>query len=92
MPVNVMIPTPLRPFVGKKSVIELKAASVGEALRALTTEFADLRKHLYTDDGKIRSFVNVYVNDEDIRYLEKENTPLKDGDTVSIVPSIAGGR
>ena len=92
MPVNVMIPTPLRPFVGKKSVIELKAASVGEALRALTTEFADLRKHLYADDGKIRSFVNVYVNDEDIRYLEKENTPLKDGDTVSIVPSIAGGR
>jgi molybdopterin converting factor small subunit len=87
-----MIPTPLRPFVGKKSVIELKAASVGEALRSLTTEFADLRKHLYTDDGKIRSFVNVYVNDEDIRYLEKENTPLKDGDTVSIVPSIAGGR
>jgi molybdopterin converting factor small subunit len=92
MPVNVMIPTPLRPFVGKKSVIELKAASVGEALRSLTTEFADLRKHLYTDEGKIRSFVNVYVNDEDIRYLEKENTPLKDGDTVSIVPSIAGGR
>ena len=92
MPVNVMIPTPLRPFVGKKSVIELKAASVGEALRALTTEFADLRKHLYTDEGKIRSFVNVYVNDEDIRYLEKENTPLKDGDTISIVPSIAGGR
>lgn len=92
MPVNVMIPTPLRPFVGKKSVIEVKAASVGEALRSLTTEFADLRKHLYTDEGKIRSFVNVYVNDEDIRYLEKENTPLKDGDTVSIVPSIAGGR
>lgn len=92
MPVNVMIPTPLRPFVGKKSAIEVKAASVGEALRALTTEFADLRKHLYTDEGKIRSFVNVYVNDEDIRYLEKENTPLKDGDTISIVPSIAGGR
>jgi adenylyltransferase/sulfurtransferase len=87
-----MIPTPLRPFVGKKSAVEVKAASVGEALRALTTEFADLRKHLYTDEGKIRSFVNVYVNDEDIRYLEKENTPLKDGDTISIVPSIAGGR
>ena len=51
----------------------------------------DLRKHLYTDDGRIRSFVNIYVNDEDIRYLEKENTPIKDGDTISIVPSIAGG-
>jgi adenylyltransferase/sulfurtransferase len=57
----------------------------------LTTEFADLRKHLYTDDGRIRSFVNVYLNDEDIRYLDKENTPLKDGDTISIIPSIAGG-
>ena len=91
MPVNVMIPTPLRPFVGKKSAIELHAATIGEALRALTTEFADLRKHLYTDDGRIRSFVNIYLNDEDIRYLEKENTPVKDGDTISIVPSIAGG-
>ena len=58
----------------------------------LTTTYADLRKHLYTDDGRIRSFVNIYVNDEDIRYLEKENTPIKDGDTISIVPSIAGGR
>jgi adenylyltransferase/sulfurtransferase len=92
MPVNVLIPTPLRPFVGKKNSVELNAATIGEALRALTTDFADLRKHLYTDDGRIRSFVNVYLNDEDIRYLEKENTPLKDGDTISIVPSIAGGR
>ena len=50
-----------------------------------------MRKHLFTEDGKLRSFVNVYVNDEDIRYLEKENTPTKDGDTISIVPSIAGG-
>ncbi|HUK30117.1 MAG TPA: MoaD/ThiS family protein [Candidatus Acidoferrum sp.] len=92
MAVKVMIPTPLRPFAGKKDSIELKARTVGEALGSLTTEFAELRKHLYTDDGKIRSFVNVYLNDEDIRYLEKENTPLKDGDTISIVPSIAGGR
>jgi len=57
----------------------------------LTATFADLQKHLYTEDGRIRSFVNIYVNDEDIRYLEKENTPIKDGDTISIVPSIAGG-
>lgn len=92
MAVKVLIPTPLRPFVGKRDTIEVKAATIGEALRTLTTEFADLRKHLYTDDGRIRSFVNVYLNDEDIRYLEKENTPIKDGDTISIVPSIAGGR
>ncbi len=92
MAVRVMIPTPLRPFAGKRDTIELKARTVGEALGSLTTEFSELRKHLYTDDGRIRSFVNVYLNDEDIRYLDKENTPLKDGDTISIVPSIAGGR
>ena len=92
MAVKVIIPTPLRPFAGKRETIELKARTVGEALGSLTTEFSELRKHLYTDDGRIRSFVNVYLNDEDIRYLEKENTPLKDGDTISIVPSIAGGR
>jgi molybdopterin converting factor small subunit len=91
MAVKVLIPTPLRPFVGKRNSVDLKADTVGEALGSLTTEFADLRKHLYTDDGRIRSFVNVYLNDEDIRYLDKENTPLKDGDTISIIPSIAGG-
>lgn len=92
MAVHVMIPTPLRPFTGKRDKIEITATTVGEALRSLTTEFSELRRHLYTDDGRIRSFVNVYLNDEDIRYLEKENTALKDGDTISIVPSIAGGR
>jgi adenylyltransferase/sulfurtransferase len=92
MAVKVMIPTPLRPFAGKQDTIELNARTIGEALGSLTTQFSELRKHLYTDDGRIRSFVNVYLNDEDIRYLEKENTPLKDGDTISIVPSIAGGR
>jgi len=91
MAVKVMIPTPLRQFTGKQSSIECNAATVGEALGSLTGTFSELRKHLYTEDGKIRSFVNVYLNDEDIRFLEKENTPTKDGDTISIVPSIAGG-
>src|SRR4030088_2358103 len=91
MPVKVIIPTPLRPYAGKRESAEFKAATVGEALGHLTKEFADLRKHLFTEDGKLRSFVNVYVNDEDIRYLAKENTPTKDGDTISIIPSIAGG-
>src|SRR6202040_1421906 len=91
MPVKVMIPSPLRPYAGKRDSAEFSAKTVGEALGHLTTEFAELRKHLFTEDGKLRSFVNVYVNDEDIRYLAKENTPTKDGDTVSIVPSIAGG-
>jgi len=64
---------------------------VGEALLSLTNLFADLKKHLYSDDGRLRSFVNVYVNDEDIRYLRGDQTPLREGDILSIVPSIAGG-
>ena len=91
MSVKVIIPTPLRPYAGKRDSAEFKAATVGEALGRLTAEFGDLRKHLFTDDGRLRSFINVYVNDEDIRYLAKENTPTKDGDTISIIPSIAGG-
>ena len=92
MAVTVMIPTPLRVYAGKKQSTEVKAGSVGEALAQLTTEFAELKKHLFTEQGQLRSFVNVYLNDEDIRYLAKEQTVTKDGDTVSIVPSIAGGR
>jgi adenylyltransferase/sulfurtransferase len=71
--------------------VELSGSTVGEVLTALTTQFGDLRKHLFNDEGKLRSFVNVYLNDEDIRYLSKDKTEVKDGDTLSIVPSIAGG-
>jgi molybdopterin converting factor small subunit len=91
MSVKVMIPTPLRVYAGKRDSAEVSAATVGEALSGLTSQFVELRKHLYTEDGKLRAFVNVYLNDEDIRYLAKENTPTKDGDTISIIPSIAGG-
>ena len=91
MAVKVLIPTPLRQFTGKQPSIDCNAATVGEALGSLTGTFSELRKHLFTEEGKIRSFVNVYLNDEDIRFLNKENTPTKDGDTISIVPSIAGG-
>jgi MoaD family protein len=92
MPVKVMIPTPLRPYAGKQESVQLQAATVGEALSALTGQFGELKRHLFSDDGRLRSFVNVYVNDEDIRYMQKDATPVKDGDVVSIVPSIAGGR
>jgi molybdopterin/thiamine biosynthesis adenylyltransferase/rhodanese-related sulfurtransferase/molybdopterin converting factor small subunit len=88
---KILIPTPLRQFVDKKDSVQLAGSTVGEVLKSLTSEYADLRRHLYNDEGKLRSFVNVYVNDEDIRYLNKEATPLNEGDTVSIVPSIAGG-
>lgn len=91
MSIKVMIPTPLLVYAGKRDSAEIAAATVGEALGRLTNEFDELRKHLFTEDGKLRAFVNVYLNDEDIRYLAKENTPTKDGDTISIIPSIAGG-
>ncbi len=88
---KILIPTPLRQYADKKDSVELSGATVGEVLTALTTNYGDLRRHLYTDEGKLRSFVNVYLNDEDIRYLDKASTPVQDSDTISIVPSIAGG-
>lgn len=91
MAVKVVIPTPLRQFTAKQESVDLEAKTVGEALNSLTSRYADLRKHLYAEDGRLRSFVNVYVNDEDIRFLQKEKTALTQGDTISIVPSIAGG-
>lgn len=89
---KILIPTPLRQYVDKKDSVELQGATVGDLLAALTSQYSDLRKHLFSDEGKLRSFVNIYVNDEDIRYMGKDATPVKEGDTVSIVPSIAGGR
>ena len=88
---KILIPTPLRQYAGKQAAIDIQGSTVGEALGHLTSRYGDLRKHLYTDDGKLRAFVNVYLNDEDIRYLDQERTPVKQGDTISIVPSIAGG-
>ena len=88
---KILIPTPLRVYAGKQDVVEAEGRTVGELLANMTAEYTDLRHHLYTEDGKLRSFVNIYVNDDDIRYLEKEQTPLKPGDTVSIIPSVAGG-
>jgi MoaD family protein len=91
MPIKILIPTPLRPYAGKQSVIEVTAQTVGEALNDLVAKHPDLRKHLFSEDGKLRSFVNVYLNDEDIRYLGKDATPVKETDTITIVPSVAGG-
>ena len=88
---KIHIPTPLRQYVGKQASVDVQGSTVGEAMNALVARHPDLRKHLYTDEGKLRAFVNLYVNDEDIRYLQKEATTLKDGDNISIVPSIAGG-
>jgi adenylyltransferase/sulfurtransferase len=91
MATRILIPTPLRPYTGKKDAVELEGGTVGELLANLTTQYGDLKQHLYGSDGRLRSFVNVYVNDDDIRYLQREQTPLAPGDVVSIVPSVAGG-
>jgi len=88
---KIHIPTPLRQYAGKQADVAVQASTVAEALSELISQHPELRRHLYTEDGKLRSFVNVYVNDEDVRYLQKEATVLKDSDTISIVPSIAGG-
>ena len=88
---TILIPTPLRPFTDKLDAVELDGATVGELLQSLTTKYAGLKQHLYAADGKLRSFVNIYVNDDDIRYLNNDQTPVKPGDTVSIIPSVAGG-
>src|SRR3989442_12255479 len=89
--VRIVIPTALRQYAANHDAVEVEAESVEQALGGLVDRFDQLRRHLYADDGRLRNFVNVYVNEEDIRYLEKAATPLKEGDTISIVPSIAGG-
>ena len=88
---KVLIPTPLRQFTGKQDAVSVSGGTVGEVLAALITQFPDLRKQIFNDEGKLRSFVNVYLNDEDIRYLGKDGTAAKEDDTISLVPSIAGG-
>ncbi|MGH9414925.1 MAG: MoaD/ThiS family protein [Terriglobales bacterium] len=91
MSVPIHIPTALRPYAGRKETVEAEGGEVGELLASLVETHPQLRPHLFTADGQLRSFVNVYVNDEDIRYTGSEHTPVKPSDTLSIVPSIAGG-
>jgi molybdopterin converting factor small subunit len=88
---KIKIPTPLRQYTQGNSEVEVGGATAGETLGNLTEEYPDLRQHLYTGDGKLRSFVNVYKGDEDIRYLDGTDTEVSDNDELSIIPSIAGG-
>ena len=92
MSLKVNIPTPLRRYTDGNGEIEVAGGSVGSALDSLLQKYPSLKKQLYNDEGRLRSFVNVYVNDEDIRYLQKTETAVNPGDTIAIVPSIAGGR
>ena len=91
MSLNISIPSPLRSYTGGEDVIEVSGKTVGLALESLVEKFPPLRNQLYTQDGHLRSFLNVYLNEEDIRYLKKAETLVAPGDTISIVPSIAGG-
>ena len=88
---KIHIPTPLRPYVDGLSTVEVDGATVGEALNALVARHPGLRRHLQDEQGRLRRYLNVYRNDEDVRHLEREGTVLGDGDALSIVPSIAGG-
>lgn len=89
---KILVPTPLRQYAGKQATVEVTANTVGEALNSLTSSYPELRRHLYNEEGKLRAFVNVYLNDDDVRYLQNEQTAVKHGDTLSIIPSIAGGK
>ena len=88
---KVKIPTPLRQYTNGSSEVEVGGGTAGETLGNLAAEYPDLRQHLYTGDGKLRSFVNVYKGDEDIRYLDGQDTEVSEEDELSIIPSIAGG-
>jgi molybdopterin synthase sulfur carrier subunit len=91
MNVKVRIPTPLQKLTEGKSEVECSAKDIVELVEALEKAYPGMKERL-TDAGKVRRFINIYVNDEDIRFLNKETTILKDGDSISIVPAIAGGR
>jgi len=91
MPKKVRIPTPLRKLTNNEELIEVNAATIGEAIAELQKRFPGIRERLVDETGGIRRFVNVYVNEEDIRFLQNQETALKEGDEMSIIPAIAGG-
>lgn len=88
---TIRIPTPLRPYTDGKHEIPVQGDTVGLIIRDLTEQYPGLKSHLFNDDGQLRPYVNIFLNQEDIRILEGEDTPIKDGDRLMIVPSIAGG-
>lgn len=91
MPTQVRIPTPLRKLTGENEVVSVEGSTIAEIITALNAAYPGLTERICDEEGNIRRFVNVFVNDEDIRFLEEKNTAVKDGDEISIVPAIAGG-
>ena len=91
MPAKVRIPTPLRKLTNNEELIEINADTVGAAITELQSRFPGIKERLLDESGAVRRFVNVYVNEEDIRFLQNQQTPIKAGDEISIIPAIAGG-
>ena len=91
MSVKVRIPTPLQKLTGNRAEVDVPAKNVKELLEGLERQYPGIKDRLCDESGRVRRFVNIYLNEEDIRFLKQESTPLKDGDEVSIIPAIAGG-
>ena len=91
MPISIRIPTPLRKLTGEQEVVQADGTTVGELLSSLDSTYPGLKDRICDEQGNVRRFVNVYLNDEDIRFLDEKATAVKDGDEISIVPAIAGG-
>lgn len=91
MPAKVRIPTPLRKLTHNEELVEVNPGTVGAAFADLQSRFPGIQERLLDESGGVRRFVNVYVNEEDIRFLQNLDTPIKDGDEISIIPAIAGG-
>lgn len=88
---TVRIPTPLRPYTNSQAEVPVTGATVGDVLSDLTRLYPNLKQHLYTDGGELRAFVNIFLNDEDVRHIRGAETPVQERDRLMIVPSIAGG-
>jgi adenylyltransferase/sulfurtransferase len=88
---TIRIPTPLRPYTGSQAEVPVRGATVGAVLSDLTVKHPALKPHLYTEGGELRAFVNIFLNEEDVRHLQGAETPVEDQDRLMIVPSIAGG-
>ena len=91
MPAQIRIPTPLRKLTNNEEVVEVNPGTIGQAIHELQGRFPGIKERLLDDTGAVRRFVNVYVNEEDIRFLQNQDTAIKDGDEISIIPAIAGG-
>lgn len=88
---KVRIPTPLRKLTNNEEVVEINAPTIAEAIAQLQSRYPGIKERLVDERGEVRRFVNVYVNEEDIRFLQDQQTPLKNGDEISVIPAIAGG-